>query len=117
MLFYPPNKRFYGYSKGIAKPIIFCTTYQEALKLVDEKYLTYSSSMEIDLEYENADEKVTINRIHRRQYNKKENQKRRIIMEAMFKDMYNEIVIAGKLIVKLNQFFGRSYRNANRIKK
>ena len=25
-------------------------------------------------------------------------------MEAMFKDMYNEIVIAGKLIVKLNQF-------------
>ena len=38
-------------------------------------------------------------------------------MEAMFKDMYNEIVIAGKLIVKLNQFFGRSYRNANRIKK
>ena len=75
LLFYPPNKRFYGYSKGIAKPIIFCTTYQEALKLVDEKYLTYSSSMEIDLEYENADEKVTINRIHRRQYNKKRTRK------------------------------------------
>lgn len=75
LLFYPPNKQFYGYSKGIAKPIIFCTTYQEALKLVDEKYLIYSSSMEIDLEYENADEKVTVNRIHRRQYNKKRTRK------------------------------------------
>jgi len=31
--------------------------------------------MEIDLEYENADEKVTINRIHRRQYNKKRTRK------------------------------------------
>ena len=39
LLFYPPNKQFYGYSKGIAKPIIFCTTYQEALKLVDENYI------------------------------------------------------------------------------
>ena len=75
LLFYPPNKQFYGYSKGIAKPIIFCTTYQEALKLVDEKYLIYSSSMEIDLEYENAGEKVTVNRIHRRQYNKKRTRK------------------------------------------
>lgn len=75
LLFYPPNKRFYGYSKGIDKPIVFHTTYQEALKLVDEKYLTYSSSMEIDLEYENDDEKVTINRIHRRQYNKKRKRK------------------------------------------
>lgn len=75
LLFYPPNKRFYGYSKGIDKPIIFCTTYQEALKLADEKYLTFSSSIEIDLEYENDDEKVTINRIHRRQYNSKRTRK------------------------------------------
>ena len=29
-------------------------------------------------------------------------------MEAMFKDMYNEIVIAGKLIVKLNQFLEKA---------
>lgn len=69
--FYPPNKRFYGYSKGIVQPIRFKTTYKEALKFVDEKNLAYSSATEINLTYENSEENVTVNRIARYQFNKK----------------------------------------------
>ena len=69
--FYPPNKRFYGYSKGIIQPIRFKTTYKEALKYVDEKNLTYSSASEIILTYDNPEENVTVNRIARYQFNKK----------------------------------------------
>lgn len=69
--FYPPNKRFYGYSKGIVQPTRFKTTYKEALKFVNEKNLTYSSATEIILTYENPEENVTVNRIARYQFNKK----------------------------------------------
>lgn len=69
--FYPPNKRFYGYSKGIVQPTRFKTTYKEALKFVNEKNLTYSSATEIILTYDNPEENVTVNRIARYQFNKK----------------------------------------------
>lgn len=69
--FYPPNKRFYGYSKGIVQPIRFKTTYKEALKYVNEKNLTYSSASEIVLTYDNPEENVTVNKIARYQFNKK----------------------------------------------
>ncbi|MBQ9078953.1 MAG: hypothetical protein IJY29_05215 [Ruminococcus sp.] len=69
--FYPPNKRFYGYSKGIVQPTRFKTTYKEALKYVNEKNLAYSSASEIILTYENPEENVTVNRIARYQFNKK----------------------------------------------
>lgn len=69
--FYPPNKRFYGYSKGIIQPTRFKTTYKEALKYVNEKDLTYSSASEIILTYDNPDENVTVNKIARYQFNKK----------------------------------------------
>lgn len=69
--FYPPNKRFYGYSKGIVQPAKFRTSYKEALKLVDEKNLTYASATEINLTYENSEENVTVNRIGRYQFNSK----------------------------------------------
>ncbi len=69
--FYSPNKRFYGYSKGIVQPTKFTTTYEEALKLVDERTLTYMSATEINVIYENTDEQVTVNRIARYQFNKK----------------------------------------------
>lgn len=69
--FYPPNKRFYGYSKGIVQPTRFKTTYKEALKFVNERNLTYSSATEIILTYENPEENVTVNRIARYQFNKK----------------------------------------------
>jgi len=69
--FYPPNKRFYGYSKGIIQPTRFKTTYKKALKYVNEKDLTYSSASEIILTYDNLDENVTVNKIARYQFNKK----------------------------------------------
>lgn len=69
--FYPPNKRFYGYSKGIVQPIRFKTTYKEALKYVNEMNLTYSSATEIILTYDDTEENVTVNRIARYQFNKK----------------------------------------------
>lgn len=69
--FYPPNKRFYGYSKGIIQPTRFNTTYKDALRFVDEKNLTYACATEINLTYENPEENVTVNRIGRYQFNKK----------------------------------------------
>lgn len=69
--FYPPNKRFYGYSKGIIQPIRLKTTYKDALEFVDEKNLAYSSATEIILTYDNPEENVTVNRIARYQFNKK----------------------------------------------
>ena len=69
--FYPPNKRFYGYSKGIIQPTRFKTSYKDALRFVDEKNLTYASTTEINLTYENLEENVTVNRIGRYQFNKK----------------------------------------------
>lgn len=69
--FYPPNKRFYGYSKGIIQPTIFKTTYKDALRFVDEKNMTYSNATEIILTYDNPEENVTVNRIARYQFNKK----------------------------------------------
>lgn len=69
--FYPPNKRFYGYSKGIVQPTRFKTTYKDALQFVDEKNLTYACATEINLTYENPEENVTVNRIGRYQFNKK----------------------------------------------
>ena len=69
--FYPPNKRFYGYSKGIVQPTRFKTNYKDALRFVDEKNLTYSSATEIILTYDNPEENVTVNRITRYQFNKK----------------------------------------------
>lgn len=71
--FYPPNKRLYGKSKGIIKPITFNTTFGEALKLVDEKQLVFSKTNEINIVYENKNEQFTINRISRYQFNKKKN--------------------------------------------
>ena len=69
--FYPPNKRFYGYSKGIIQPTRFKTTYKDVLRFVDEKNLTYACATEINLTYENPEENVTVNRIGRYQFNKK----------------------------------------------
>lgn len=69
--FYPPNKRFYGYSKGIIQPTRFKTNYKDALRFVDEKNMTYSNATEIILIYDNPEENVTVNRIARYQFNKK----------------------------------------------
>lgn len=73
--FYPPNKRFYGNSKGIVRPTTFKTTYKEALQLVDEKDLVFSSSTEIVLENTETQENLTVNTISRLQYNAKRNKK------------------------------------------
>ncbi len=73
--FYPPNKRFYGYSKGIVQPTRFKTSYEKALKFVDETTLVYSSACEINVTYENTEEQVTVNKIGRYQYNSKRKKK------------------------------------------
>lgn len=67
--FYPPHKRFYGYSRGIIQPVRFTTTYKKAMKYVEKKELVYASAKEVCLEYEDTKEKVAVNRIYRKHYN------------------------------------------------
>lgn len=72
-LFYPHNKRIYSSSKGIKQPTKFKTTYEKALKLVDEKNLVYSNVIEIKIQNEDSDELKTVNRIATYEYNSKRN--------------------------------------------
>lgn len=69
--FYPPNKRFYSYSKGLKKPTYIQTTYKEALELVDIKNQVYFIAKEIDLIETETGEETMVNRVARAQYNKK----------------------------------------------
>lgn len=73
--FYPPNKRFYSYSKGISKPKIFRTTYGNAMKLVKMENLTYSSAKEICVTDLETNREMTVNQIGRFQFNAKRNRK------------------------------------------
>ena len=45
--FYPPNKKFYTYSKGIKKPVRICTTYGEAKEMLNFEECVYNASDEI----------------------------------------------------------------------
>lgn len=74
--FYPTNKRFYSYSKGILKPTSFRTTYDSALKLVDKANLVFSSTTEIILKNIETQEEFSVNTISRLQFNAKRNKKK-----------------------------------------
>lgn len=74
--FYPHNKRFYSYSKGIKKPLTIRTTYGEAKKNYDLEDCVYKKAQEIVLKPDDESEKEkVVNRVLRLQLNSKRKKK------------------------------------------
>ena len=73
--FYPQNKRFYSYSKGIKKPVIIRTTYGEAKKNYNLEDCVYKKAQEIVLKPDDENEEKVINHVLRLQLNSKRKKK------------------------------------------
>lgn len=73
--FYPANKRFYGYSNGIKKPVRINVSYSEAKEILNFDECVYESAHEVvTAESENNTEKV-INHYLYMQFNSKRKNK------------------------------------------
>lgn len=73
--FYPPNKRFYSYSKGIKKPVRIRTTYGEAKKMVNLNDLVYEITNKITVTNTKTGREVATNHVMRLQLNSKRKKK------------------------------------------
>ncbi len=73
--FYPQNKKFYSYSKGIKKPVHIRTTYNKAKKMVNFDDCVFKTATEIILTVEGTDEQIHANTVLRIQLNSKRKKK------------------------------------------
>ena len=69
--FYPPDKRFYGNSKGIKKPSTFNVPYGRAKELVNSKDLCFQSAISVVITNIETNEEKVVNTIFRQQFNSK----------------------------------------------
>ena len=74
--FYPHNKKFYSYSKGIKKPVTICLPFSEAIQKLNKDYLVYENAYNIILSQEDTNESNVINTVYRAEYNSKRKKKK-----------------------------------------